>query len=492
MHEGSLPEPTKSRAAEMATPERCGRYLVFAPFARGGMASVHLGRLLGAAGFSRLVAIKKPHANSALADAYERMLLDEARLTSRIRHPNVVEAVDIVRQSGSLFLVMEYVHGVSLASLIGAAIRAGRAIPHDILSAILIDFLRGLHAAHEAKAEDGTPLGIVHRDVSPQNILVGADGVSRVLDFGVAKAIRKDHLSTQGELKGKLAYMSPEQVRGHGVTRQSDLFVTGIVLWEALAGQRLYAQEDVPAMLLGILSRTPEPPSTHAPDVPRALDALVGRALAQQPRARFASAEEMAFELASACPPASAEDVARFVEYMAGDELAARTEMVRAVESYEWPDTDGSLSIRRVRLDPEARSRRVRGRILAVAFALTCLCLLASAIVSARAYVDPHANEDPFPYPTADPHPESSATSAPSPTHATARLTDFPTAPVTLPEPVLELDEQAARRAGARPKPGARQASEAPPAARRPATTACEPPYTMDERGKKHYKPECL
>src|SRR5262245_51026591 len=165
-----------------------GRYALHGELASGGMATVHLGRLLGPVGFSRTVAIKRLHAQYAQDPEFVSMFLDEARLAARIRHPNVVPTLDVVATSGELFLVMEYVPGESLSRLARAARDRMERMPPRIVSAIMSGVLHGLHAAHEAKSERGEPLGIVHRDVSPQNVLVGTDGVARVLDFGVAKA----------------------------------------------------------------------------------------------------------------------------------------------------------------------------------------------------------------------------------------------------------------------------------------------------------------
>src|SRR6516225_8996456 len=165
-----------------------GRYALYVAIAAGGMATVHLGRLIGEVGFSRTVAIKRLHPQYAADPEFVSMFLDEARLAARIRHPNVVPTLDVVATKGELFLVMDYVPGESLARLSRVCREQRRPIPHRITSAVMAGALHGLHAAHEAKSERGAPLGIVHRDVSPQNVLVGADGVPRVLDFGVAKA----------------------------------------------------------------------------------------------------------------------------------------------------------------------------------------------------------------------------------------------------------------------------------------------------------------
>src|SRR5262245_16586952 len=171
--------------------------------AAGGMATVHLGRVLGDAGFARTVAIKRLHPHYAKDPEFVSMFVDEARLAARITHPNVVSTVDAVTMGSELFLVMEYVHGESLAGLFYAAQHAGIRIPPAVAVAVVADVLYGLHAAHEARGEDGQPLGIVHRDISPPNILVGVDGVARVLDFGIAKAIVRVQTTREGQLKGK-------------------------------------------------------------------------------------------------------------------------------------------------------------------------------------------------------------------------------------------------------------------------------------------------
>lgn len=328
----SSPTPIVSSRA----PERVGRYLVFAPFAQGGMASVHMGRLLGASGFSRLVAMKRLHPIFAASPEHYRMLLDEARITARIRHPNVVPILDVLHEGENLFLVMEYVSGVSLNDLLQAAIDYGEPVPPGVASALVVDLLRGLHAAHEARDEDGTPLGVVHRDVSPHNVIVGVDGTARILDFGVAKALKKDHLTVSGEVKGKVAYMAPEQLRGLTVTRQTDVFAAGIVLWESLTGRRLFDGEPGVAMLR-ILEDEAAPPTERRPDLPRAVDAVVARALAKDARARFATAEEMALELIEACPPATREEVARYMDRVAQDEIDRRTNLAREAERAATP-----------------------------------------------------------------------------------------------------------------------------------------------------------
>ncbi|MCA9618767.1 MAG: serine/threonine protein kinase, partial [Myxococcales bacterium] len=185
-----------------------GRYELHQPIASGGMATVHLGRLRGQAGFSRIVAIKRLHTSFGETPALVATLLDEARLCSRIQHPNVVPTLDMVAEDDELLLVLDYVHGETLARLLGGA---DEPLPLAVVNAVMSGALHGLHAAHEATGETGEALGIVHRDVSPQNIMVGRDGLARVLDFGVAKARGRMQTTREGQVKGKLAYMSPEQ-----------------------------------------------------------------------------------------------------------------------------------------------------------------------------------------------------------------------------------------------------------------------------------------
>src|SRR5690349_19226664 len=215
---------TAVTAAPAVTPKLVGRYALFEEIACGGMAAVHVGRLVGPVGFSRTVAIKRLHPQFAKDPEFVTMFLDEARLAARVRHPNVVPTLDVVASQGELFLVMEYVQGEAFARLLHVTKQNGQRIPRDIVCSVLVAVLHGLHAAHEAKSERGEPLGIVHRDVSPQNILVGVDGIPRVLDFGIAKAIGRYQQTGQGVIKGKLGYMPPEQVRGEAIDRRADLY----------------------------------------------------------------------------------------------------------------------------------------------------------------------------------------------------------------------------------------------------------------------------
>ena len=309
-----------------------GRYAIFEEIASGGMATVHLGRLLGAAGFSRTVAIKRLHPQFARDAEFSTMFLDEARLAARISHPNVVQTIDVVPIDKEILLVMEYVHGAPFAHLLGTSRRAGKRVPPRVIAGVMVGALEGLHAAHEARSETGAPLGVVHRDVSPQNILVGVEGVPRVIDFGVAKAFGKMHATRDGQLKGKLQYMSPEQVRNVDVTRLSDVFSASIVLWEALAGERLFDGSNPAEIIMNVLSADIVPPQQKIPDLPIALCDVAMKGLSREPGERFATAREMAAAIETAMPIAPAREIAEWVESTVGAALGARAKLVEAIE----------------------------------------------------------------------------------------------------------------------------------------------------------------
>jgi hypothetical protein len=310
-----------------------GRYLLCDQIGAGGMATIHLARLLGPQGFSRTVAVKQLYPQFAQNPEFVGMFLDEARLAVRIRHGNVVSPIDIVANGDDLLIVMDYVNGESLAALLRAA---GAPLPPPLASAILVQVLLGLHAAHEATREQGEALGLVHRDVSPQNILVGQDGVARVIDFGIAKAIARSQITEGGTLKGKIGYMAPEQLRLEPVDRRADLFTAGVVLWEALTGNGLFQADSFAASIELILHGAVPPPSQLNPAVSPELDALVAKALARDPSERFQDALSMAAVLQRVSPPASTLEVVAWVEGLVGDELARKAELVRRAESRGW------------------------------------------------------------------------------------------------------------------------------------------------------------
>ena len=297
------------------------------------MATVNLGRLLGNAGFTRVVAIKRLHAQLAKDPEFSAMFLDEARLAARIHHPHVVDVLDVVAEGGELFLVMPYVHGDSLAHLLRRARDDASTVPLDVAAAIMIGVLHGLHAAHEARGERGAPLHLVHRDVSPQNVLVGADGVARVIDFGIAKAVGRARVTRDASIRGKIAYMAPEQLQGEEVDRRSDVYAAGVVLWELLTGHPLFASDSNAATLTRALHHRVAPPSSVDARVPVVLDEVVMRATDRVRSRRFATAREMASAIERAVTPASTARVAEWVEELASDVLGARSAAIVHIEA---------------------------------------------------------------------------------------------------------------------------------------------------------------
>lgn len=365
----------------MSDPRRIGRYTLLREIASGGMASVHLGRADGASGFARPVAIKRLHPHYAKDPHFSRMFLDEARMASRIQHPNVVQTIDVVADDGELFLVMELVHGASLSTLFAAAVARGEGIAPGLAVAVMSGALEGLHAAHAARGEDREPLGIVHRDVSPQNILVGSDGCARVVDFGVAKAAGRAVHTAEGQLKGKIAYMPPEQLRGEELDRRADVYAASVVLWEALTGRRLYTGEPT-RIMYDVLDVVPPVPSSVRADVPGVLDALVMRGLEKRREDRFATASEMAQALEATGLAAPASEVAAWAARDAEESLArgaswlgeATTidpeppagdeDVAKPAARREDPRTATGVTLARESTDAPGRARRSRARLV--------------------------------------------------------------------------------------------------------------------------------
>lgn len=305
---------------------RLGRYDLLAKIASGGMATVHLGRVRGVGGFERPVAIKVCHEHLLDDPEFRTRFLDEARLAAQIRHPNVVSTLD-VSDEGGLYLVMEYVEGGRVSDLVRALIARNEPMPESVAVRIAIDTLLGLHAAHTATGPGGEPLNVVHRDISPQNILVATDGVTRVVDFGIAKAEARAAITADNSVRGKAAYMAPEQVLQDEVTYRADLFSFGAVFWEMLAGKRLFQRDTRTATMEAVL-RGPIP-SIRAvrADVDPALDAIVARALSRDPAERFGSALELADAVEAVKAPASHRTVGALV----ASSLAKSIETNRAI-----------------------------------------------------------------------------------------------------------------------------------------------------------------
>jgi serine/threonine protein kinase len=300
---------------------KLGRYEVLARLASGGMAEVYIARAQGVAGFERLVAIKVLHANLAHEEQFITMFLDEARLAARIRHPNVVATLDISgTEETGYFLVMEYIEGEHVGHLLATAVKENEPIPVPVTLRMIVDALAGLGAAHSLTDESGNPLNLVHRDVSPHNILVGVDGVARLTDFGVAKAeVRLSH-TREGQIKGKLAYMAPEQASSGKTDARSDLFSIGVILWETLTGKRLFRSETTAAVLNKLLSEEIAPPSSVVEELKR-FDEVVLKSLDRDPDKRYQTADEFI-------------DAIEVVASKSSDGIARRRDVGKVVERY--------------------------------------------------------------------------------------------------------------------------------------------------------------
>jgi serine/threonine-protein kinase len=515
----------------MPVPRIIGRYAMYGEIAAGGMATVHLGRLVGSGGVHRLVAIKRLHAQFAKDPEFVTMFLDEGRLASRIHHPNVVSPLDFVSLEGELFLVMEYVQGESLSSLIRAAGKRREHIPTRIAASFVIGLLEGLHAAHIATSERGEPLQIVHRDVSPQNVLVSVDGIARVLDFGVAKAVGRLQTTREGQIKGKIAYMAPEQLRSEPVDHRADVYAVGVVLWELLAGKRLFHGESEGAVLTKILLGTVDPPSTCTPGLSPGWDAITMKALSVDPTQRYAIAAEMAEAIEGVSEVATARAVGQWMSGLLGESLAKRATIVRAIE--QSTDLDGDATRESMVLvealrtaatgasnatgaafgvtqpaapepstgasaltaaPPPSKSRTP----LVLALGASLLALVASAALLSRG----HAQADAAPAAasgapsTGAPRPPETATAVvvasalPSPD--AIAVTATASAPVATSAPVTTSTPVAAKPGAAHPvvtgvAPATKSTGK--PAAK---SANCANPFVVDANGDTHVKRECL
>jgi serine/threonine protein kinase len=525
-------------------PRVIGRYALFGEIASGGMATVHFGRLVGPVGFSRTVAIKRLHAQYAKDPDFVAMFLDEARLASRVQHPNVVTTLDVVNMPSEVFLVMEYLQGESLSRLIRDARKAGEQVPPGHAAAIVAGMLHGLHAAHEAKSERREALNIVHRDVSPQNVLVGTDGAARVLDFGVAKAAMRSQSTRDGQMKGKLSYMSPEQLNGKPVDRRTDLFAAGVVLWEALTGRRLFDGADAGEIFAKLLTAEIPAPSTLIEGIHPSLDTVVMKALDRDREKRYQTARQFAIELEGSVALATPRAIGEWVERLAGIDLERRAQIVAEIESISTNPEDlakldedyaaeviddvverqsVSSAIRpasasRPRVPPlalpdprlygeEPSSTSSAGPSTSQVTSLAGMvpqqsgrsgvfigalaaCLGGGAVAFFLFSRQPHDTYKPVPAA----QPPAAAAPAPKPERAappveTVHIQDLPPAP-----PDDDTKSEGSDDPMRRPVPAVRRSSKSTGSAKTgtPIAAACNPPFTIDATGIKRLKPGCL
>jgi eukaryotic-like serine/threonine-protein kinase len=303
----------------MLTPsDKIDAYELIAPLGRGGMAKLYLARKRGAGGFSRLVTLKFVHDHLSSNEDIIRLFLQEARLSSLITHPNVVRVEDVGRCGDSYFIAMEYVHGVSLAELL-ACVRLMRVqLPPALYLWISAQIAEALHAAHEARGENGAPLGIVHHDVSPENVLVSDSGHVKLIDFGIARSwAETEDENDKAAVRGKLRYMAPEQLLKDPADRRADVYALGVMLWEMLTGRNLLRCRRVDDVRDWETRSDPPLPSHYNISVPQALDRAVRKALECEPDARYRDALQFRAALLQADPEAARLDAPSVAQLLA-------------------------------------------------------------------------------------------------------------------------------------------------------------------------------
>ncbi|WP_437585513.1 serine/threonine-protein kinase [Sorangium sp. So ce1000] len=455
------------------------RYALFQEIASGALATVHLGRLArGGLWLPWVFAIKRLHPQFAKDPDFVKMFMDEARIAMYVHHANVEEAFELIALEGEVLLVMEYLHGESLARLMRRAASLNERIAPPIVASIVAGVLHGLHAAHVTKNDRGEPLAIVHRDISPQNVLVGVDGIARVLDFAVPTAVGRLQTTREGQVKGKRAYMSPEQVLGHAVDARTDVYAAGVIAWEALAGRGLHRGNNEGIMLAGVA----EPPSCFAPDLPPAWDDIVMRALSVDPADRYESAHAMAAAIEASVPCAPAREVAAWVARIAAEELEKRAAAVAAVErAAATPDAlAGAVAVvdapRAPAADRPAPAARRYVRAAVAAAALAGGALLAVRMAPGSKGDAPATATD---APAADA--PATATDAPAAAGSRAALEPAASAPA---EAAASADGavNTARTASGTSAASARAATSATSAAGTATTTAEAPPVAAPPR----------
>jgi serine/threonine-protein kinase len=278
-----------------------GKYEPVEPVGQGGMASVWSGYTHGEAGFRRQVAIKRVLQHLHEDERFERMFVEEAHIVAELNHPNIVQIHDFGRDAdGGYFIVMEWVEGLNLADYVRAFARVGEAPPWPLASAIAIEVLRALSAAHLRVDDEGRPVPVIHRDVTPANIMIGVNGAVKLADFGLSRASERPRTTDPGTVKGKVAYMAPELLENQKPDPRCDIYSVGVTLWEAIAARRLFGGKGTDIdIALRVLDGKIPPLSEAREDVPPELEAIVNRSLARNPRERFQRATEMIDALAA-------------------------------------------------------------------------------------------------------------------------------------------------------------------------------------------------
>ncbi len=337
-----MASPLENPGLPSSEPTQLGRYRILGFLASGGMAEILLAKLLGPGGFQRAVVLKRVLPHLARQTEFREMFLDEARIVARIQHPNVIHVSELGQDGRELFMVMEYLAGESVGGLMRRVTSRGGHLDPVIAAYIIAEAAAGLHAAHELVDEDGAPLNVVHRDVSPQNIFLTYEGNVKLLDFGIAKFMDRSVETHTGQVKGKFAYMSPEQCCAERLDRRSDVFSLGILLWELLSGARLFQRANELLVWKGIVEDDIPTPTEclveGAAPVPAALEAAAMRALSRNKDERYASANELRKDLVTALRELDPEhrgkdNLAPLMKDLFPDRIAQKEEMLRRVRA---------------------------------------------------------------------------------------------------------------------------------------------------------------
>ena len=521
-----------------------GKYRILADLGQGGTATVSLAVARGPSGFSKLVVLKVMKSTLTQEHEFSQMFMNEARLAARLNHPNIVQTNEVFEHHGLPVIVMEYLEGQALSGILSRA-RGTDRFPLAMHLRVISDVLGGLHYSHELRDFDGTSLNVVHRDMSPHNVFVTFDGQVKLLDFGIAK-LSGSHVETAtGVIKGKIRYMSPEQITGENVDRRADIFAVGVMLWEAATDGRMWAGMSEATIMNQLLNGELPNPRDIKADVDPALEVIIMKALSSNPESRYGSAAELQADLDDYLGKLGTQvrprDIGKIVQDMFED---VRAQMKRIIESQlskvasltdaEYAQT-APLELTNLALTqsgstqlesdayPEERSR-------APLFAAVALLLLLIAGVGWAVVGKGNAE-------AGDPKTGSSATPADAPpTHVQLRITAFPAvAKIYLDGQLLPGNphQQAVPRDGSKhglrfeaadhrveereiafeqdadlvvaltplPKPVASETPKPkPPIGRivprpvppKPVSTKCDPPYIIDKNGLKKFKPECL
>jgi serine/threonine-protein kinase len=491
---------------ERRVDEGAGRYRIVSQLGQGGTADVLLAVADGPAGFQKLVVLKVLRKSLGREPELRAMFLGEARLAARLHHPNIVQTNEIIEHDGMPALVMEYLEGQPLSQVIVRGRAAGFTLPMQLV--VLADALHGLHAAHELADTDGTPLGLVHRDVSPHNLFVTVEGQVKVLDFGIAKVERSIVETEVGTIKGKLRYMAPEQIAGEKVDRRADLYAAGVILWEALVGERMWKGCLEAEIKTRVRAGDLQMPLAVRADVPPALDRICRRALALAPADRhptaLALAEEIEAALAGLGGAPGRREIGATVARLFDDVRAeTRVAIERSVARLSSPGIARVTSTSEMIVAgevadagegaaaPDAGPARRRSLLLVAAVAVVVVAIAALVAFRSSAPAGPAKAGVNAPAPADDPRPTPVGSAPVAPPSA---------APAGPPPPATgSLHAGEGKSAGAaRPatKHGARAAIPAavPDGTGSAANPAldCAHPFFVDEHGIKKFRPECM